>query len=116
MYTTETIDNYLIIKYSSNRLDHNQPNDFIKKICEQININHKVIIFDLSKVEFMDSSGLGTLLALLKSLQTKTKLLFCGAGDNIKNQLKLTNLDKILNIYKDLNSAIRASDIEYQNI
>lgn len=58
---------------------------------------------DLADMEFMDSSGLGVLIAALKRLQEHDgELVLVSPRDQMRRILKLTGLDKILTIAERL--------------
>ena len=58
---------------------------------------------DLADMEFMDSSGLGVLIAALKRLKEHDgELVLVSPRDQMRRILKLTGLDKILTIAERL--------------
>ena len=58
---------------------------------------------DLAEMEFMDSSGLGVLIAALKRLKEHDgELVLASPRDQMRRILKLTGLDKILTIAERL--------------
>lgn len=64
------------------------------------------IVVDLSGVLFIDSSGLGALIAGLKrTRQAGGDLRIAGAGDQVTTVLGLTNLDRVLRPYADVEAA-----------
>jgi anti-sigma B factor antagonist len=55
------------------------------------------IVVDLSRVEFIDSSGLGALVGGLKSTRVVGgDLRISGVPENVRKVLSLTNLDRVL--------------------
>ncbi|HET9127090.1 MAG TPA: STAS domain-containing protein [Propionibacteriaceae bacterium] len=55
------------------------------------------VVVDLSSVSFMDSSGLGALVAGLKrARQAQGDLRISGANEQVLTVLRLTNLDRVL--------------------
>lgn len=64
------------------------------------------VVVDLAGVSFVDSSGLGALISGLKrARQAGGDLRIAGAGDQVTMVLGLTNLDRVLKPYPDLESA-----------
>jgi anti-sigma B factor antagonist len=64
------------------------------------------IVVDLSGVDFIDSSGLGALIAGLKtSRQAGGDLRLAAAGEQVLTVLGLTNLDRILRPYATVDDA-----------
>jgi anti-sigma B factor antagonist len=72
-------------------------------VYEIIESGNKNIVLDLSRVKFMDSTGLGTLVAALKktSMQGGTVKLICSNKALLKT-FNLTGLDKVFLIYDNL--------------
>lgn len=67
---------------------------------------HNRIAVDLAEMEFMDSSGLGVLIAALKRLkENEGELILVSPRDQMRRILKLTGLDKILTIRESLGEA-----------
>ena len=61
----------------------------------------KRLIIDLSKVEYMDSTGLGVLISGLKRLrESEGNLALVGPGVRITRIFEITGLDKIFDIYQ----------------
>ena len=59
----------------------------------------KVLELDLSTTQFMDSSGLGVLLALHKTLQAqKGRVILVNPGLQVVQLLELTRLHKIIEV------------------
>ncbi|WP_420209315.1 STAS domain-containing protein [Candidatus Electronema sp. JC] len=99
--------NCAIIRYEADRLDAASAPSFRKRIHEQMTEQRNALILDLNAVKFMDSSGLGAVVALMQSLNDNTSLLLCGAGDNIKTLLRTTHLDSMFQMHIDAESAAR---------
>ncbi|MEJ5257569.1 MAG: STAS domain-containing protein [Fervidobacterium sp.] len=67
----------------------------------------KKVILDFSETKYIDSTGLGTMVALHKqALMNAGAVVFLNLDSNIKNLLKMTALDRILNIYDNEREAI----------
>ncbi|MDQ1084549.1 MULTISPECIES: STAS domain-containing protein [Microbacterium] len=68
------------------------------------------VAVDLAKVDFIDSSGLGALIGALKATRVAGgDLRIAAAGDQVKQVLRLTNLDKVLAMYPDAERAFDGS-------
>ena len=64
------------------------------------------VVVDLSEVSFMDSSGLGALIAgLKKARQASGDLRITGVTQQVATVLKLTNLDKVLRAHPSVEAA-----------
>ncbi len=64
------------------------------------------VIVDCSSLEFVDSTGLGALIALLRKLESKGgKLVFVGLGPEVASIFEMTRLHKLFQIYPTLQIA-----------
>ena len=60
----------------------------------------RTILINCQDVTFMDSSGLGALVMILKSIRAvKGKLALCSIIDQIQILLELTSMDKVFQIF-----------------
>ncbi len=67
---------------------------------------HTRIAVDLSKVVFIDSSGLGALIGGLKTArQAGGDLRIAAPNEQVKLVLQLTNMDRVLTAYESAESA-----------
>jgi anti-sigma B factor antagonist len=68
------------------------------------------VVVDLSSTDSMDSSGLGALIAALKTTrQAGGDLRLAGAGPQVQAVLQLTNLGRVLRPRPDVASAVPAA-------
>ena len=82
---------------------------FKEKVYEIIESGKKDIVIDLSGLEFMDSTGLGVLVAALKktSMEGGSIRLVCNKKSIIKI-FTITGLDKVFTIYNNLRECLEA--------
>ncbi len=77
------------------------------RIDDLVSSGHTRIIVDLNRVDFIDSSGLGALIAGLKAIrQQGGDLRIAAAGAQVSAVLKLTNLDRILSPFVSVEEAL----------
>lgn len=67
------------------------------------------VILDLTKVEFIDSSGLGAIGASMKQLGTDKRLELAGLSPNVQKVFRLTRMDTIFTLFPTLNDALDRS-------
>jgi anti-anti-sigma factor len=76
----------------------------INKVTEEIqknlkNVKSEKIIFDMSKMDYLDSSGIGTLVKFYKYLKNNNqKMQIYRPKENILKLIKMTKLDKIIEV------------------
>jgi anti-sigma B factor antagonist len=64
------------------------------------------LVLDLAKVEFIDSSGLGAILSLLKRMPKGSELLVCRLNEAVTNMFMLTRMDRVFTICKTVDEAM----------
>lgn len=64
------------------------------------------VILDLSTVEFIDSSGLGAIVATMKHLGNDRRLDLAGLTPTVAKVFKLTRMDSVFNIFTTLDAAL----------
>lgn len=99
----------VIVKFKGNVMggpDAANFHDELKKLVEDGKSN---IIGDLSRVKFMNSSGLGVLITAMTSTRKNGgDFKICGASDRIESLLIVTKLITVFDHYKTLNEAVEA--------
>ena len=67
------------------------------------------LVVDLSQVEYMDSSGVATLIEAMQVARNRgSRLLLCGLRDRVRSILEIARLDMIFTIVGDLDEALAA--------
>ncbi len=69
------------------------------------------VILDLHKVDFVDSSGLGAIVAAMKQLEADQKLDLAGLTPGVDKVFRLTRMDSIFAIYRDLDAALAPPEV-----
>lgn len=77
-------------------------------LAEFLKQNHKKIIFDLSAVTLLDSTGIGILVTCYaKMKKAGGNLRIVGTKGTVEETLKITSVDKIMQFYPSLSEAAR---------
>ncbi|NIA59297.1 STAS domain-containing protein [Bacillus pacificus] len=80
-------------------IDAYTASDLKNKIMPIANEKEVHIVVDFTEVEYMDSTGLGVFIALLKAVKkTDGKLEFIGVSKRLKRLFDITGLTEILNL------------------
>ena len=66
------------------------------------------VVLDLSRVAFIDSAGLASILSLVKGLPEGGDLRIAGARDAVRAVFRLTRLDKVLALHDTVEDAVAA--------
>ena len=64
------------------------------------------VVLDLSQVAFLDSSGLGAVVAVMKSLAPDRALEIAGLTPNVERVFRLTRMDSVFAIFPDVQTAL----------
>lgn len=65
------------------------------------------VVLDMSNVAFLDSSGLGAVVAVLKALAPDRKLELAGLTPTVQKVFRLTRMDSIFTIHDSLSGSMR---------
>lgn len=68
------------------------------------------VILDLANVDFIDSSGLGAIVAAMKQLGGERRLHLAGLTPNVDRVFRLTRMDMVFPIHGDVNGALSQND------
>ncbi|MDZ7755042.1 STAS domain-containing protein [Rhodohalobacter sp.] len=83
--------------------------EYLEEIKSLIDQGKTNVVADLSKVNFMNSSGLGILITSLTSLRNAGgDLKICGASDRIESLLMVTKLITVFKHFRTLDEAVAA--------
>ncbi len=85
----------LVITIGEKRLDARCATLFREQVSELIKAGHHRLVLNLAAVEFVDSSGLGALVSILKTLGPRGELVLCGIRESVFGLFKLTRMDKV---------------------
>ncbi len=66
------------------------------------------VVVDLTAVAFIDSSGLGTLVAVLRELAPGGRLHLSGVNDSVSGLLRITRLSRIFSVFGTVDEAVKA--------
>lgn len=73
------------------------------------------VIMDLKEVLFMDSSGLGAMVAAMKQLDSPRKLELCNLQPAVQKVFNLTRMYTVFPIHEDLSAAVSKEDSGAKN-
>ncbi|MEM9216325.1 MAG: STAS domain-containing protein [Cyanobacteria bacterium P01_F01_bin.150] len=83
-------------------LDGNTTNELRNQIRESIQTGKQMILVDLQEVNFMNSSGIGALVAALKDVKKAGGGLFlCSLSDQVRIIFQLTKMERVFKPLKD---------------
>ncbi len=97
-------DDVLIVTASISRIDAACAIQFKDKMRELTRNAPKRVVLDLATVDFVDSSGLGAIVAAMKQLGLNTKLELAALTPTVEKVFRLTRMDSVFVIHEAANS------------
>jgi anti-sigma B factor antagonist len=108
-YSVSEKYNTVVLTFKGKAMGGPSAKDFHDEIKGLIEKGKTNVVADLSKVSFMNSSGLGILISALTSLRNAGgDLKICGASDRIESLLIVTKLITVFDHHKKLDDAVEA--------
>lgn len=95
-----------IIAVNESRIDAAVALAFKEKMRAETEDGPDLIILDLHQVQFVDSSGLGAIVASMKSLGHGRTLALAGLNPTVDKVFRLTRMDSVFKLYKNLDDAL----------
>lgn len=68
----------------------------------------ETVVLDLRQVDFIDSSGLGAIVATMKHLAPARTLVLAGLSPAVDKVFKLTRMDSVFSVFASLDEALQA--------
>jgi anti-sigma B factor antagonist len=101
-------DGVLVVRPGDTRLDAHSAAAFKTQMTEFIAAGHRLLVLNVSEIEFIDSSGLGAIVSIQRQLGDDGRLVICGACATVLSMFKLTRLDKVFDLFTDEREAVAA--------
>lgn len=98
---TSDIEDGVIARIGETRLDAAIAIRFKDRLREIVARHGPRILLDLSAVDFMDSSGLGAILAIRRTLTPPRRIELTGLTPNVDRVFRLTRMDTIFTIHAE---------------
>lgn len=103
--------NYTLVVRINGRLGAASVRDYRDDLISIVDSAEKSIVLNLAGVEFIDSSGLGLLVSLLKHAREHDATLnLCNLTPQVKSLFELTRMTRIFSIYNTEEMALQSVD------
>ena len=100
----EQKDGCLVFHFTG-QLDAYSEKQFITYVMDILKANAFPAVFDLSKIDFLDSSGLGALVQLAKQCKDAKRSFVVVGNARVTQTVKLVRLESFLHLVNDLETA-----------
>lgn len=107
MINKQSIEGSKLITIEEAEANLSNAEQFKALVIEEVEAGEKKIIISFEKVEYLDSSFLGALVAILKALLPQQgSLILIEMNDDILNLFQLTRLNKVFVLADNLDDAL----------
>ena len=101
----EQKDGCLVFHFTG-QLDAYSEKQFMEYVGDVLKANKLPSVLDLSKIDFLDSSGLGALVQLAKQCTDAKRSFLLVGNTRVKQTIKLVRLEQFLHLVDDLPTAL----------
>lgn len=104
--TSTTDGERRIITVNEARIDAAVALAFKDRMREETKSGPSLVVLDLHQVQFVDSSGLGAIVAAMKALGQNRTLALAGLTPTVEKVFRLTRMDTVFPLYATLDEAL----------
>ena len=104
----EQKDGCLVFHFTG-QLDAYSEKQFMEYVGDVLKANKLPSVLDLSKIDFLDSSGLGALVQLSKHCTDAKRSFLLVGNSRVTQTIKLVRLEEFLHLVEDLPTALNLS-------
>ncbi|WP_299562315.1 STAS domain-containing protein [uncultured Sulfitobacter sp.] len=106
--TSSNNENILVITVQEQRIDAAVALAFKDRMRELTEGPARTVVLDLDHVSFIDSSGLGAIVAAMKNLAPDRTLVLAGLTGTVDKVFRLTRMDTVFGLYGSVDDALKA--------
>ena len=97
-----------VVTVNANRIDAAVAIQFKDLMRAETEGSARRVILDLRQVDFIDSSGLGAIVAAMKQLGAGRRLDLAGLTPTVESVFRLTRMDTVFSLFPTLDAALMA--------
>jgi anti-sigma B factor antagonist len=107
-FPVDKVNGVAVALIAVDELDASNAGEFKREIAPVLQANTK-LVFDLSKMRFIDSSGLGAMLSCLRQLSARSgDLKLCNMSNQVRALFEIVRMHRIFDIYSSKEEAVKA--------
>lgn len=103
---TQTQPKVISVQVMEDRIDAASAIQFKERMRDVIGAGGQRVVLDLAKVQFLDSSGLGAIVAVRKLLAPDRSMELSSLTPTVQKVFRLTRMDTIFTIHPSLEAAV----------
>jgi anti-sigma B factor antagonist len=107
IHTTPHDPDITVIRPGVQRLTAQNAKTFKDEVIDLVNDGATQLVVDFEEVSFLDSSGLGALVGVLKKIGHRGEMVICGLSTEVEQMFRICRMDRVFNIYPDVKKAIQ---------
>ena len=110
--TTRAIDDLSVVDVAG-EVDVFSASVLAEQLTQLFDAGRRTVVVDLTSVTFLDSTGLGTLVAARNRAEEEGgQLPIIGSGERVMRLFRITGLDEVFEIYPSIDAAITETVVE----
>lgn len=109
--TSKVTEDVQIVTVNAERIDAAMAIQFKEDMRVETESGPARVVLDLSSVKFIDSSGLGAIVAAMKQLGKERRLDLAGLSPMVEKVFRLTRMDTVFNLYATLPEALEPQQV-----
>ncbi|MEO0401646.1 MAG: STAS domain-containing protein [Pseudomonadota bacterium] len=99
-------ENLQVVSVHGSRIDAAVAIEFKDAMRASTDGGSETVILDLSEVDFIDSSGLGAIVASMKNMGQSRTLALAGLTPTVDKVFRLTRMDSVFSVFPTLDGAL----------
>lgn len=104
--SSTTEGNRQVVTVHENRIDAAVALSFKDQMRAETETGAGVVVLDLGQVQFVDSSGLGAIVASMKAMGKERTLALAGLTPTVEKVFRLTRMDSVFPLFTSLDDAL----------
>jgi len=102
----------LVVAIRNSHLGADTVAEFKRQMLEKLSPETHIVVLEMNEVPFVDSTGLGALVAIRRRLGETGVLAICNSQPSVLELFELARLDKIFQFYPDTQEALSRLVVE----
>lgn len=107
IHTTSYEPDITVVRPGVERLTALDAKAFKEELINLVAGGTTQLVIDFKDVSFLDSSGLGALVGVLKKIGVHGEMAVCGLQTDVAQMFKICRMDRVFNIYADVRVAVQ---------
>lgn len=105
---SKDIDQTRIVHVDASRIDAAMAIQFKEEMRQLTRDAPERVVLDLTQVDFIDSSGLGAIVAAMKHMGGASRMDLAGLSPTVSKVFRLTRMDTVFHLFDTLDQAVNA--------